>query len=315
MRTSLGTSTTLGRNRRPALIVSTALRQSRRRAVAVSLTFLAGLAFAIPVGGCLASNHPLYPDLGSFCTAKAKAICQIADLCAIDPMACQTYQYQQCAVAGQQAASGTRTFSPDNAKTCVDAENAAYMNAQNVGKIPFNQLQGPGSINDKCSRVFTGNAKALSPCMADQDCSGDLACVRAAPGFTTTVCATPTQVAQGDPCQNPGDQCDPDSYCKMQNALWVCSTASGPGEACSDGVPCVSSQHCVAQTCSPRAAAGGSCLTDNDCGSGAPYCDPFDNKHCTIGLTFATSSVDCLGTGGLLPSGGVGNTAGDAGSE
>jgi hypothetical protein len=278
----------------------------------LSFAFAGFFVVAIPVGGCTAANHPLYPDLGSFCTAKAKAICQIAGLCGIDSPTCKAYQYQQCAVAGQQ--SGTRMFSPDNAKICVDAENAAFANALNVGKIPFNQLVGPGSINDKCTRVFTGNAMSLKTCMTDQDCTGDLACVRASPGFTTLVCATPTQKALGDPCQNPGDQCDPDSYCKMQGALWVCSKASGPGEACSDGVPCVSSQHCVAQTCSPRAVAGGSCLTDSDCGSDAPYCDPFYNHRCTIGLTFATGSDDCLGIVGMAPGAG-GNAPVDAGTE
>jgi len=316
MRTSLGTSTTLGRNRRPALIVSTTLRQSRTRAVAVSLTFLAGLVFAIPVGGCIVSNHPLYPDLGSFCTAKAKATCQIAPLCVLRPDTCQSYQYQQCAVMNQQPPSSTRTYSPDNAKACVDAVNVAYANAaQNTSKITFAQMFGPGSINDKCSRVYAGNAKALSPCTTDEDCEGDLSCVLASPDSTTKVCYTPTAVAQGAACQNPGDQCDPDSFCSKQGALWLCSMAAGPGQACSDGMPCISSQHCVTNTCSPRAAADSPCLTNADCGPDAPYCDPSAHYVCTTGLTFAGGSYDCLGTGGLLPPGAVGNTAGDAGSE
>jgi hypothetical protein len=321
MRARLGTTTALRRSRRRALIVSTTLSttlgRARGRAVALTLPFLVGLfAFAVLGGGCIASNHPLYPDLGSFCTAKAKATCQIAGRCGIKPDVCETYQYQQCAMMNQQSPSSTRIYNPDNAKTCVDAVNGAYANAeQNTGEVAFGQLFGSGSIDDKCSRVFTGNLMALSPCTMDEDCSGDLVCARAQPDKTTTVCATPTPVPRGQACQNPGDQCDTDSYCSQQGALWLCSMAAGPGEACSDGIPCVSSQHCVTNTCSPRAAAGGSCSTNNDCGPDAPYCDPNAHFVCTSGLTFAGGAYDCLGTEGLLPPGSVGNAAGDAGSE
>jgi hypothetical protein len=70
----------------------------------------------------------------------------------------------------------------------------------------------------------------------------------------------------------------------------------------------------VANTCSPRAASDGPCLTNGDCGPDAPYCDPNAHYVCTIGLTFGTGSDDCNGIVGMAPGAG-GNAPMDAGTE
>jgi hypothetical protein len=279
------------------------------------IRFFAGLAlgaFGILAIACTNKVTPAYPDTTSFCAGKAKAICQVADLCAIDAPTCQAYQDGLCNQAAQQAmASGTRNYNADNAKACIDAVTAAYGNG--ASKVEYMLLS---DLATKCDRVFTGNAPSHASCTSDYYCANDLICSPTAPDVTTRVCATPTQVAANDFCSNPGSVCATDTYCAKQasNGLWLCSPAAATGAACGDATPCVSSQRCVSAVCQPRATGSGNCASDGDCAPAFPYCDTYAGSICTIGLTFATGAPDCKGIAGLsgpvtTPDAGAGGSA------
>ena len=105
-------------------------------------------------------SSPPYPDVQSFCIAKAKAECQIAARCNVDANACQTYRASLCSTEASDAMrSGTRKYVADNAQACIDSVNGAY--GGDHAEILFAKLEGPSSIADTCGRVFSGNAGPL----------------------------------------------------------------------------------------------------------------------------------------------------------
>jgi hypothetical protein len=242
---------------------------------------------------CTNKVTPAYPDTASFCTAKAKAICQVAKLCLIDASTCEAYQDGLCNQAAQQAmAMRTRVYSADNAKACVDAVSGAYGNG--ASSVDFNTLS---DLATECERVYTGNAPSTSTCTSDYDCASDLICSPSAPDSATQVCAMPTQVAANHFCLNPGSVCEANTYCAKQpsNGLWLCSPAAESGASCGDATPCVDSQRCAGGLCQPRAALKEHCNTNADCDPTAGYCDPALGYVCTTGLTFAGGAPDCEG--------------------
>jgi hypothetical protein len=273
-------------------------------------------AFGTVVFACTNNASPPYPDTTTFCTAKAKAICQVAKLCLIDPSTCETYQDGQCNQSAQLAMKmSARVYDADNAKACLDAVNAAYGN--NASSVDFTTLS---AIQTTCERVFTGNAPSKSVCTSDYDCANNLLCSPAAPDSATLVCAAPTKVAANDFCLNPGSVCMENTYCAKQpsNGLWLCSPAVEQGGACGDAAPCVDSQRCVGGICQPRARSNERCNGDADCDPSAPYCDPALGFVCTSGMTFAGGAPDCEGLAGLTLPGGpadAGASAADAAGQ
>jgi hypothetical protein len=278
----------------------------------------AGLALgAVVVLGwaCTNKTGPAYTNQADFCTAKAKAICQVAQLCAVDQTACQTYQDEQCNVAAQQAtATGTRFFDSGNAQACIDDLNGAYGNG--ASSVKYDKL---AELDTKCARVFTGKLAQNAPCTSDYDCANNFICALSAPDATTRICVPAEAKKMNEYCNDPGSQCATDTYCtkQMPSNVWECTSAAMQGGACSDTVPCVSSLHCAGGICQPRQHAGGSCTSDADCASDAPYCDAAGGNICTIGLTFATGAADCRAIAGMAPPGGspdAGTGAGEGGA-
>ena len=47
------------------------------------------------IAACSSSPSP-YAEVSEYCTAYAKAICQISSTCQFDPSTCETYQTAQC---------------------------------------------------------------------------------------------------------------------------------------------------------------------------------------------------------------------------
>jgi len=255
-------------------------------------------ALPLAFSACSGTALPPYPDVSSFCVAKAHAICQATAICAADPTACQANQVAQCdADATAAMASGVRKYNTANAPGCIDALTAAF--GKNASQVPFAQLVGPGSITDKCERVFVGNANSNQPCRSDYDCSGALICVPAQPGTTSSplVCASPVAKNAMDFCADPGAQCQADTYCGTPagGVAVACIPAAQAGQACSATAPCVSAERCSNNLCVERATGGQPCSTNGDCGSVDPYCDVYAGSICTLGLTFATGALDCEG--------------------
>jgi hypothetical protein len=293
------------------------LGESMRGAV-LSSVFL--LAAAATTSGCSSKSAAPYPDVTSFCAAKAQAECQIAATCgSTSPTACETAREALCNEDAAQAAmtgSGTRKYTQANAPACIAKANDVYGN--NVTQIPFASLVGPGSVTDVCEHVFAGVSAFNAPCQTDYDCADvtDI-CVPVLPGSTDLVCATATPVAAGKFCQDPGSQCADDTYCTMASANggYTCVAEAQEGAPCADA-PCVDTARCVSGTCEPRATANEPCTTNDDCSPDAPYCDPYVGNLCEKGLSFATQAPDCKGfesaSGStvLAPTGDAGVTVG-----
>jgi hypothetical protein len=261
-----------------------------------------GIVLALALGaGCASKKPEPYPDVASFCSAKAQAECQIASTCLVDEKDCEVQRSSLCNMDASQAmASGTRSYVQANAQPCIDALNKAYGNGST--KVSFMQLVGPGSVTDTCERVFSGNAGMNTKCESSYDCTGNLVCSPAAPGSTALVCAPTVMVPAGGFCSTPGSMCASNTYCAMPMAggAYDCEPAKKQNEPCDPvTAPCESDQRCemqagvTGQTCEPRVALGQACQTSDDCDPSAPYCDPYVGNKCTQGLSFAAGAPDC----------------------
>lgn len=285
-----------------------------------------GLVAALGIG-CMAKKSPPFPDVTSFCNAKAEAECQVATTCVIDPDDCKTTRAAECnsdAMTATANGTGTRKYTQTNAQACIDALNSAYGGGNTT--VSFAVLEGKGSIADLCGRVFSGNSSMTQQCQSAYDCTGDLICAPVMPGATSLVCAAPVTVAEGAFCATPGSTCATDSYCGLPSAgaAYQCEEAKMESASCDPvTAPCVSADRCVSagtgQACEPRVKAGQPCQSDDDCAPAAPYCDPYANK-CAPGQSFALGATDCAefepggATAGTSASD-AGSAASDAGSD
>ena len=252
--------------------------------------------FAVFASACSSSTPDKpFPDVASFCQAKAKEECQIAPTCAVDSGACQIVREQLCnADALLATAPGARKYTQDNAPDCINKVHDVYA----AGKVLVADLVGDGSITDKCSRVFVGTTDKNKLCTNDFDCASDRVCTPAQPGAPQLVCADKVSKSQGDFCADPGSECATGTYCASSTAAAAqCQARGQHGTPCSATQPCLESLTCSAGTCTDRSGPGKTCATNDDCSPTAGYCDPYAANICTVGLTFATGSLDCKGYG------------------
>jgi len=283
-----------------------------RLASAGALGALGVLALACSSG---TANNP-FASVDDFCTAYAKAVCQVSSTCQFDATGCQTYQDGQChSMAAQATASGTRQYTSGNVQACIDALNSAYGN--NATSISAQKLS---DIDDKCQHVFVGSAKEGDPCQSDYDCSESGVICASAPGMSASTCAKPTPKDLGAVCADPGDQCPSNAFCQPQSGTSKCVASATNGQACSATMPCDSSDHCAGGTCEALATQGQPCTATADCASGL-VCDTYTSATapqaiCVSSLTFGRGSVDCLGVDGQSTNahGGTADAGSDAGS-
>jgi hypothetical protein len=278
--------------------------------------------------GCAAKKPAPYPDVQSFCDAKAQAECQIATTCLVDPSECQAQRASVCNADAETATvhgTGSRKYTQANAQACIDAVNAAYGGGNT--QVSFAKLFGQGSITDTCERVFAGNSSMNQPCESSYDCTGSLICAPVSPGSAPadggvgpSVCAPIVTVQEHGFCSTPGSTCATDLYCAVPTAgsAAECVPAQMESQPCDPvTLPCVSTQRCQAtgatgQTCEPRAKLGQPCQTNGDCVPDTPYCDPYLGK-CTPGQSFASGAADCAGfrATGAVPTVSTSDAGGD----
>jgi hypothetical protein len=276
---------------------------------------IVGFAFAAlgaSMFACTTAANP-FAEVGEYCTAYGKAVCQASSFCEFDPTACQAYQTGLCNQQATQAqASGTRQYNPANVQPCLDKLNAAY-----GGNTPSVSAAALASIDSTCSHVFVGTATEGSSCTSDDDCvAADEICATAP--NQPAQCAKPSPKDLNAACADPGDQCPSDAYCAATTSK--CTPAQITGQTCDDSTPCVTADHCLGAICQVLGGVGQDCNTSADCDPSL-FCDTYTSATaptpvCVNGLTFARSSVDCLGiegqsTGGTAPTSDAG-TVGDA---
>jgi hypothetical protein len=267
-------------------------------------TGLAISALVCQLASCSSSSTPP-PDgtVDEFCADWAKALCQVP--CNFDVMACVTFQTSACQsfVASLQQSGSTRQYSQPNGKACIDALNSAY-----GGGVTMVSAATLAMTSATCNRVVVGSQATNKACTDDNDCANGLVCT---PYNGGKLCGPLTARNVGDPCGDPGDSCQGDSYCAAQaGAAPQCVATPATGGACSATIPCGSSNRCVGGTCQARATSGQACSSNSDCASSAPYCDTYPPAACTTGLSFARGSIDCNGILGTDEPGSAGNDAG-----
>lgn len=275
----------------------------------VALGFLTGVGL---VSACSSSSSKPFPDVASFCVAKAKEECQIAPTCAVDTAACQTVRAAKCnAEATAATTGGTRSYNADNAQPCLDAVHSVY----GAGKVLLKDLVDDGSMGDRCERVFEGKSDKNKPCTSNYDCINGRICSPVQPGVSQHVCADKVSKKSGDFCADPGSSCESGSYCaQATGSAAQCTAEAQTGQPCSATIPCNESLRCQSGTCAARQTQGQGCSSNSDCAPIAGYCDPYAGNICTIGLTFATGASDCKGFAAGTPPTNDAGTAADSGS-
>jgi hypothetical protein len=273
----------------------------------VTLGFLTGVGL---VSACSSSSSKPFPDVATFCVAKAKEECQIAPTCAVDMAGCQTVRAAKCnADATAATAGGTRSYNADNAQSCIDAVHGLFGGGSN--KVLLKDLTDDGSMGDKCERVFEGTSDKNKPCASNYDCISGRLCSPVSPGSASRVCADKVSKKSGDFCADPGSSCEAGFYCAAPTSgAAQCVAEAQTGQPCSATIPCGESLRCQAGTCGARQGPGQTCSSNGDCSPTAGYCDPYAGSICTVGLTFATGAADCKGfAAGTVPTNDAGGAA------
>ena len=277
---------------------------------------LAAATISVTAIACSSASNP-YATVDEYCTAYAKAICQVSTTCQFDAGTCQTYQKQQC-TATSQTATATRAYNSGNVQACINALNAAYGNSPT--SVSQSTIQNYTQV---CAKVFPGTVTQGNACQSNLDCVNAADVCAAAPGVQA-VCATPTPKQVNDICADPGDECPVNSYCAAQNGGSPrCVSSQTTNQPCSASQPCDSNDQCVSGVCQPLSSQGEACSASTNCGttpSGQQmFCDLYTDPQaptpvCVTSLTFARGSVDCLGIEGQGTTG-TGSSSGSTSSS
>jgi uncharacterized membrane protein YgcG len=267
-----------------------------RAATALWTTTLIGILAT----GCGGGGKSTPLTIGDFCNQKATAECTPAvKACVVVTMdACMTARTAACMQFAASAAVSPRVFTQSNVGNCISKTKSAYAKTTITPK-DFSD------VDDACNYVFQGNVANLMLCTIKYDCAGSPNALICDKGF----CAKPVTKNKGEQCSDKGAICATGSYCLLDTATttYSCVAKAGPGAPCDASTPCLENLRC-AGTCTDRIPAGGSCSSNGDCVSSAPYCDRSVNNICDQGLTFSPSAPSCAEYGGGTGAGGSGGT-------
>ena len=279
----------------------------------VTAASLLALAAAATCGG--GSSKPVTP--GDFCNQKATAECQVASQCGstLTMSNCVAERTTVCTQFGS-AIQAPRVFTPGNVGNCINNVKSVFAKTTAILATDL------AKVDDVCNYVYQGNVAAQGACTTKYDCAGktdgSIICDKG-------VCATKSVKGNGAGCSDPGAVCSTGQFCQKSasTTFYTCVPKGDRGATCDDATPCLESLRCVAGACTDRVAAGGACITSDDCmtGSTAPYCDVFNGSTCDSGLQFAPGSASCMGftssgvTAGTTPptGGGAGGAGGSDG--
>lgn len=270
---------------------------------------LLGVACSSSSGG---SSNP-YPHQEDFCTAVAKAECQSGgndafDNCGVtggSATQCISFRTDECMKGSiivpfpgsDQIAN--RTYTSENVQPCLDALNAAFGSkgsSAGVSSISYSTLFGAGGLEDICEKVFVGNRADMQSCATSYDCTqaGEV-CAQDPLNPSSSVCATPRQVALGDACRDPGDDCT-NGFCTGSPP--VCVALVADGAACTQSAQCLSTSRCVSGKCAALGVANDPCSSNADCAAASQlFCDTYRSTGavCAKGLILGGSAPDCSG--------------------
>ena len=260
---------------------------------------MAGLLAGCGGGG---GGKPLTETV--FCERKADAECQVTDRCVTTKDACIADRKQVCdAFRDAAKANGKRFFVPGNVDACINKTKSVYAKTAPITPTDL------ADMDDVCQYVFQGKGKVdMDNCDTKYDCADRVICDK-------TFCTTKKNVTTT--CGNPGDTCPTGKYCTPNSAdIETCTAKGASGDACDPTTkPCLESLRCAGGTCSDRVASAGTCTSNDDCVSTAPFCDPYAGFKCDPGLSFAAGSPSCADYGGSGSGPGTGGSGGGAGGS
>jgi hypothetical protein len=276
-----------------------------RAATSLWTTTLIGMLAA----GCGGGGKSTPLTIGDFCNQKATEECKAAvKACVVVTMdACMTERTAACTQFATNAAVSPRVFTQANVGNCISKTRSAY------GKTTITPKDF-ADVDDACNFVFQGNVANLMPCTIKYDCAGAPNSMICDKGF----CAKPVTKKKGEQCSDKGAICETGAYCLLDTTTttYSCIAKAGPGAVCDANTPCLENLRC-AGTCTDRIPAGGSCSSNDDCVTSAPFCDNSVNNICDTGLTFSPNAPSCADYGGTTGAGGSGGGGGGgaAGSD
>jgi hypothetical protein len=221
-----------------------------------------GLRWAFGVVGlsftcaCILKNGPKYPDINSFCNARATAECssEVVLACAIpNASTCVTKRQQLCL---SSTPSGT-AYNSASAENCVNQVSSAYADAKVT-------LAESSAIDAACLPVFDGPGTKDASCQSDSNCqvSAGLRCILL-PGSTEGTCQIPQMVQGGGSCAASNARCVTGFHCGSTSH---CDINAAVGEACDPQNPCGPDLQCSSGgTCVNKGADGSVCASGDEC--------------------------------------------------
>jgi hypothetical protein len=249
------------------------------------LACMTAAVVSMAASGCGSNSDPVsgpqytYPDVGTYCAARAKAECStvLLDNCSSTQAACVATRQGLCGQAvppGVNTIPPTVTYRPAQADACIAAVAAAYTD----DKVTEAEL---AAIDKACSQLFEGVGVANSPCTGDADCNLDaqFECVKPT-GSASGTCQIPKTVDPGGDCSSADSVCKDGYFCSAE--AQGCLQKYALGKACNDQKPCQDTLVCV-PTAPP--APDGTCQAKLDVAS--PCTCPGTQTWC--------ESVDCAG--------------------
>lgn len=268
---------------------------------------LALVVSAAAVAGCGGggSSTPLTED--DFCAQKAAKECQVTAKCGTMVSSCVAQRKTKCLMVVASTKTVTRVFRPENVPGCINKTNTVY----GLATIKPTDL---ADMDDVCAYVFQGSSS--DACSVKYDCAGGVNAKICDKGQ----CKAKMVTNKGSGCANAGQVCAVGAYCAddpMTTAAdLTCLGKAAQSATCSDTVPCLETFRCDAatSTCMTRLGSGESCTSSDDCAPSTPFCDPYLNGKCDLGLSFAAGASSCVDYGGTgTPTGSGGSSGGGVG--
>lgn len=237
--------------------------------------------------GCGGDNEAVkfkYPDIVSFCDAKARLECtEIAlENCQSTEEACISKRRGLCA----QTAPAGATYRPTEAEACLAAVNTVFQDNKY-------EAAEKATVQQACALLWGGNGGQGAQCSENYHCdlSLDLRCVIPT-GETSGRCYVPEVKSAGDTCNSPEAVCTDGYFCKDGD----CVTKRPVGNACGPMSPCKDELRCVDDgtggKCEAKFGKNDECSSDDECLSG--MCSPIgDVKRCVDAMILSPNEPLC----------------------
>ena len=226
-----------------------------------------------------------YPDVVSYCQARAKAECSVAVRCGTTEDKCIA---KRTGVCSQNVPAGG-VYQSSEAKACLEAIKKAYSDDEYTAAESRAEM-------DACGLLFGGTGGLGASCLGTYQCDlgDDLRCIIPT-GEVKGQCQVPVPRNPGDACDAVDDQCATNTFCTATEPH-VCANKMGDSKTCGPTLPCQDELRCLQigdqSTCKPRLDIGSLCTENTQCAS--ELCGKVgDATQCVATLVFSPNEPIC----------------------